>query len=157
MICIGGAVTLTVYKGVAIFKLSPTEDLDGHSFLHLFNHLDLSTPALQMNSPYALPLGVLCVIGKCCVWAMFLIKQVHSSHNIFLETVNHLFVTFTKHANKAGQKLNPIGFDFAGSCATEVSSSLVNDMHHAADRCPAIGPSWTCNRGHAILRFSPPF
>ncbi len=78
MICIGGAVTITLYKGAAIFKWTPADDMDMHGFLHLFKHLDFSsTEALQLNtSPYAVPLGVLCVLGNCTVWAMFLIKQV---------------------------------------------------------------------------------
>lgn len=82
VVCISGAVTITVYKGIAIFQWIPVEedtDINMHGFLHLFKHLDFSAEALQLNSPYALPLGVLCVLGNCVSWALYLINQVHMS------------------------------------------------------------------------------
>jgi hypothetical protein len=82
VVCISGAVTITVYKGIAIFQWNPVEediDIDKHGFLHLFKYLDFLAEALQLNSPYALPLGVLCVLGNCVSWALYLINQVHMS------------------------------------------------------------------------------
>ncbi|KAG0615736.1 hypothetical protein M758_5G063000 [Ceratodon purpureus] len=76
VICIGGAVTITLYKGVEVFTWTPTnQDIDLHGFQYLFQYLDFSAEALHLNNSYALPLGVLCVLGNCVSWALYLIKQ----------------------------------------------------------------------------------
>ncbi|KAG0619274.1 hypothetical protein M758_4G128100 [Ceratodon purpureus] len=77
VVCITGAVTMTLYKGIALYQQPTGEDkyiLHGPENLHLsFKHLGLPQ-ALQFEIG-SWALGVLCLFLNCTSWGLYLIHQ----------------------------------------------------------------------------------
>jgi hypothetical protein len=75
VICITGAVTMSLYKGIAIYQRPTGQDELHHGFELLqlrFVHLG----SLQFEISYY-ALGMLCLFLNCTSWALYLIHQVH--------------------------------------------------------------------------------
>lgn len=86
--CIIGAVTMTLFKGMALYQRPSGQGVLHHGFefeyLHLsVKHLGLPQ-ALQFKIGYE-ALGVLCLFLNCTSWGLYLINQVH----ILLDELQH--------------------------------------------------------------------
>jgi len=77
VICISGAVTMTLYKGAAIYSGSTDHEEANAGFVHLFKHMGI--PALVDIKIGHWALGALCLLLNCISWAFYLIIQVRAS------------------------------------------------------------------------------
>lgn len=82
-ICIGGAVTMSVYKGMALFGIdaAPDAGVTLRPFEHLAAFLH---PGLAEFSVNKFHLGVFFLILNCVSWAVYLTCQVPTPSNLFL-------------------------------------------------------------------------
>jgi len=72
VICISGAVTMTLYKGVAIFSGAAAPE-QGLAFVQLFKHVGI--PALVHVKIGKWAVGAFCLLLNCTSWGFYLIIQ----------------------------------------------------------------------------------
>lgn len=74
VICITGAVTMSLYKGIALYQRPTGQDELHHGFeLLQLRFVHLGSLQFEFISYYAL--GVLCLFLNCTSWALYLIHQ----------------------------------------------------------------------------------
>lgn len=102
VICIGGAVTMSVYKGIALFGAgsdAPDAGLSMQPFVHLGAFLHHDIVHLSVNK---FNLGIFFLIMNCVSWAVYLTCQVPSLplpsfYYPFLHTLSLKYPTLPVH------------------------------------------------------------
>ena len=122
-ICIGGAVTMSVYKGIALFggNDAPDAGLTMQPFAHLGAFLHNDLVSWSVNKFH---LGIFFLIMNCVSWAVYLTCQVHNLLALH-QFLPRLFALFIGAISASGWQLG--GYPLLHNSAM---SSFLRDMKH---------------------------